>query len=295
MHLQILVIVAMAALGAAASAQEESQSHCEKSCGSVNITYPFGTGEGCYYSPEFNVTCNRSSSDPTLLLGSSNIVISNIGISTSELEIKALVADDCYNSSGFVRRKRTRLQLGSMRISTKNRFVAIGCDTHAYFIGARGNQNGSDGTGCISRCGSNSLITDGSCSGVGCCEIAVPEGMRSVRIRLSSYDNHTNITDFNPCSYGFFAEEGKFHFSANNLHDFQSVTRMPMLLDWEIGNLTCDVARKDVQKFLCKNNSTCDPNYTGPGYRCVCLDGYEGNPYVGCKGKCCCMFSFLAA
>ncbi|KAI3778652.1 hypothetical protein L2E82_08034 [Cichorium intybus] len=279
MHLQILfALVAMIALGAA-SAQEP---YCESSCGNVNITFPFGSGEGCYYSSDFLVTCDRSSVVPTPLLRNiSNLVISNMSTSMSELEIMMFIARDCYNISGSVRRERPWLRLGDIRISTKNRFVAIGCDTHAYFSGTRG--NASDGSGCISTCGSNSLIRNGSCSGVGCCEVAVPDAMSSFEITLSSYYNHTNITDFNPCSYAFFVEEGKFDFSSNNLRDFGSVQKMPMLLDWAIGNTTCDTAREDVDNFLCKENSICDEDYEGPGYRCRCNEGYEGNPYLGCK------------
>ncbi|KAI3778654.1 hypothetical protein L2E82_08036 [Cichorium intybus] len=286
MHFNILIaIAAMRALGAV-NAQEVS--NCERSCGNVNITYPFGSGVGCYYSSDFLVTCNRSSGTPIPFFGnsSSNIVISNMSTSKSELEIMMFVARDCYNSSGPAGWSRPSLWLKSMRISTKNKFVAIGCDTYAFFRARRG--SAYDGTGCISRCGSNSSITDGSCSGVGCCEVAVPEGMSAINITLSSYDNHTDMIDFNPCSYAFFVEEGKFNFFSNNLRDFRSTEKMPMLLDWAIGNSTCDIASKEVDNFLCKaeRNSRCDENYRGRGYRCRCHEGYEGNPYVGCNSKC---------
>ncbi|KAK9063849.1 hypothetical protein SSX86_017721 [Deinandra increscens subsp. villosa] len=279
MLLNILLVVAIAAALGAASAQSDWPK-CETSCGNLTITYPFGSGEGCYYSSDFLVTCNRSSGEPIPFFRTGNIVISNMSPSKSEIEVMMFVGRDCYNSSGLVRRTGTSLRLGSARISTKNRFVAIGCDTSAYFRGRRGNDpNVLDGTGCISRCDSNSLLTNGSCSGVGCCEVAVPEGLRTSNMTVRSFDNHANITDFNPCSYAFFVEQGKFNFSTTNFLDFQSVNKMPMLLDWAIGNQTCDQA-KDMDGFLCKGTSKCDQVYAGPGYRCSCLEGYEGNPYI---------------
>ncbi|KAM0047265.1 hypothetical protein Hdeb2414_s0009g00326391 [Helianthus debilis subsp. tardiflorus] len=69
----------------------------------------------------------------------------------------------------------------------------------------------------------NSPFTNGSCSGVGCCDVAVPEGMKSYdrsSTILGSFNNHENITDFNPCSYAFFVEEGKVNFSTTNLVNF---------------------------------------------------------------------------
>ncbi|KAK4432268.1 Wall-associated receptor kinase [Sesamum alatum] len=58
----------------------------------------------------------------------------------------------------------------------------------------------------------------------------------------------------------------------------------PCVLDWAIGNGTCEQAKKSAD-FACRGNSACADSDTGlGGYRCNCLEGYEGNPYVspGC-------------
>ncbi|XP_076882626.1 wall-associated receptor kinase 2-like [Bidens hawaiensis] len=284
MHLKILLVAIIAAFGAA-SAQDWP--NCRSSCGDVNITFPFGSGKGCYQSPEFLVTCDESSGEDIPYFGkkTSDLVITSISINMSEVEIMMFVGRDCYNSTGPIGRNRPFFTLGRLkefRVSTKNKFVAIGCDTRAFVSGRRWNESKDIGTGCISWCGRNNLIKNGSCSGVGCCEAAVPEELSSFNMRLRSYINHSNIWDFNPCSYGFLVAEGKFKFSTTYLDNFES-KKMPMLLDWAIGNVTCDEA-KGMDEFLCMGNSECDKNYTGPGYRCSCHAGYEGNPYV--EGDC---------
>ncbi|XP_076952667.1 wall-associated receptor kinase 2-like [Bidens hawaiensis] len=276
MQFKLLLAVA-AAIAAVVTASAQVGPACESSCGNVSITFPFGTSEGCYYNSDFLITCNLSSGEPIPYLGDGNIVITNMSTTKGVLEILTFVGRDCYNSTGRVTRNGPYLKLRDVRISPKNKFVAIGCDTYAYFDGRRGNE--SDGTGCISKCGRNSLLTNGSCTGVGCCEVAVPEGLKTFEMTIRSLNNRTNITDFSPCSFAFFVEEGKFNFSTTNLTDFQSVSKMPMLLDWSIGNLTCDEAKK-TDNFLCTGFSECDQDYGGPGYRCQCREGYDGNPYL---------------
>ncbi|GJZ48482.1 kinase RLK-Pelle-WAK family protein [Tanacetum coccineum] len=279
MCLQILfVLAALTSLGPAIA---QNESHCESSCGHVTINFPFGSGEGCYYSPDFLVTCNRSLDEPTPFYRDTNIPITNMYRDTSEMEVMVFVAKDCYDSFGKKIDDEsfdTSLELNNFRISTKNRFVAIGCDTYADITGTIGNDSVS--TGCSSTCGGNSHITNGSCSGVGCCQVPIPAGMSSYNLSAASFNNHTSISDFNPCSYALVVHEEKFNFSSNYLFDFRTVEYTPMLLDWAIGNETCDIASKDTDKFLCKGHSECDYNYTGPGYRCRCSEGYEGNPYI---------------
>ncbi|GFZ09867.1 hypothetical protein Acr_21g0004660 [Actinidia rufa] len=149
----------------------------------------------------------------------------------------------------------------------------------------KGSQGRKYTTGCLSLCDSIDNVINGSCSGIGCCQTIIPKEVRSYNIRVNSYDNHSSVWDFNPCSYSFVAEDNTYTFSSLDLADLQGRTSVPVVLDWAVGNETCAAARKNQTSFACKQNSKCYNFDNGPGYRCNCSDGYEGNPYLsnGCQ------------
>nr|POF00044.1 wall-associated receptor kinase 2 [Quercus suber] len=103
-------------------------------------------------------------------------------------------------------------------------------------------------------------------------------------MKVRSYDNHTDVWDFNPCGYAFVAERGRFDFSSAYLKNL-TYEELPMVLEWAIGNETCKEAAQNKTAFACKTNSYCQDLETTPGYRCKCERGYQGNPYLpdGCR------------
>ncbi|KAF5442549.1 hypothetical protein F2P56_035194 [Juglans regia] len=271
-------------IATAAAAPEIAKPNCQDRCGDVEIPYPFGTTEDCYLNDYFSIVCNESFSPPQTMIGN-NMVVTNISVH-GQLDILMYLAHQCFpNSSGILPYENIPfLRVPAFTIShTQNKFVAVGCDTYAFLNAFQNNEPFS--IGCTSTCRSMRNVFNGSCSGIGCCQVEIPKGLKNFSLEARSYDNHTTVQSFNPCSYAFVAKQGQFNFSSSYLQSLQNVLTNPMVLDWAIGNETCEYAQRK-SDYICEGNSTCyDPDNNGYGYRCKCEEGYDGNPYLphGCQ------------
>uniref|UniRef100_A0A2K1R4F8 Protein kinase domain-containing protein n=1 Tax=Populus trichocarpa TaxID=3694 RepID=A0A2K1R4F8_POPTR len=169
---------------------------------------------------------------------------------------------------------------------TLNVFTGIGCDTSAQVI----NKDRTYGAACLSICTENvSLLENNPCSGSGCCQTSIPRGLKSLNISTSSYNNHANVSDFNPCGFAFLVDR-----SSLKLSDWP-LSRKPkygndayatdVVIEWVVKNETCEKANK-TSAYACGSNANCTDS-ENQGYRCLCEKGFEGNPYLqdGCQDK----------
>ncbi|XP_059453791.1 putative wall-associated receptor kinase-like 16 [Corylus avellana] len=274
----------------AATATSQPDPNCNKTCGNLSIPYPFGTTEGCYLDSSFLITCNYTSAGtPTPFLRKGDLPVLNISLD-GELRILSSIARDCYNESGFfVNGTYSGFSLSKFRVSyTRNKFTAIGCATYAYISGEvdDGNSEVKNYTaGCTSVCDTFDSMDNGSCSGIGCCQTSIPEGLIDFTTAVGSFKNHSKVYRFNPCDFGFVVEEKAYNFSRFDLKSLQFRETFPVVLDWAVGNDTCPDAQKNLTSYACKAaHSECYNSTNGPGYRCKCSSGFLGNPYLpdGC-------------
>ncbi|VVB00948.1 unnamed protein product [Arabis nemorensis] len=251
---------------------------CADRCGNVKVEYPFGISSGCYYAGDnsFKLTCNETNNK--LIFGGNEVInISHSG----EIRVLNTRSYVCYNKQGKqIGRENRWSRLGNLTFSEKNRFIAVGCNTYAFL---NTNGVGNYSTGCMSTC-TSLRATNGSCSGGGCCQTSVPRGSNYFRVRPYSFSNHTSVYDFNPCSYAFLVEDGKFNFSSTqDLKNLRNITRFPVVLDWSIGKQTC---KQVGNASICRGNSICSDSVRGTGYICICKKGFDGNPYLSNENGC---------
>ncbi|KAF8765573.1 hypothetical protein HU200_008414 [Digitaria exilis] len=141
-------------------------------------------------------------------------------------------------------------------------------------------------------CPGVSRLADGSCAGVGCCQTAIPGGLNGYQVSFEEKFNTSGISSFSPCSYAVLVEAAAFEFRSKyvttNAFVADNGGQVPLVLDWAIGNKTCEEARRNVSAYACVSDSSecVDSKYgKGAGYLCNCSAGYEGNPYLlnGCQ------------
>ncbi|TYG78852.1 hypothetical protein ES288_D02G094200v1 [Gossypium darwinii] len=257
---------------------------CQSRGGDVIIPYPFGTGGDCNITEQFLITCNTSYIPNKAFLGNGNLEVINIS-TDGQLRIFSNASYDCYNTS-YRNWFYYRLQLYKFSINNnKNKFTAIGCDTYARVEGYLGQHYA---TGCLSLCNNITDVSNGSCSGIGCCQTSIPKGVMSYNITIESYENHVDVLPENPCSFAFVAENDNYIFSASDLRgsNFKD-KQFPVTVDWTIGTTSCKEAKMDTKNFACQENSNCVDSENNSGYFCKCFKGYEGNPYLpnGCQGS----------
>ncbi|KAK4490051.1 hypothetical protein RD792_000705 [Penstemon davidsonii] len=260
--------------------------NCTDKCGNISIPYPFGTTQDCNYQhPYFWVTCNQTSNPPKLFVWNSTIEISNISLD-GQLKLLQYISQDCYFQNGTRNTYNApfiRLPLYMTVNNTANRFTILGCDTYGFITGRRQNRNYE--TGCTAMCDALDDLEQGSCTGVGCCQTSIPKDVWEVNLTMRSYNNNSDVWAFNKCNYAFLVEESAFKFSPENLTNLDAVEKLPMVVDWAIGNGTCEDASANSSSYACKGlHSECYKPTNGYGYRCRCTVGYQGNPYLdeGC-------------
>ncbi|KAI3929093.1 hypothetical protein MKW92_028506, partial [Papaver armeniacum] len=278
---------------------EDAKAGCQAKCGNISIPYPFGItargenddtgGGGCSIQGVgygYNINCDTSYDPPKAFMGISNLEI--VGISETEIRIKDNISAICYNPSGVVVLNRTSvawdLSLTPFTFSnTKNRFFVVGCNSVGVITGSDNNRD-MFSSPCVSTCNTREEVKEGNCNGNGCCQNIIQKWMTMSIIGIARGFNTTYLS-FSPCSYAFLAAHEQFTFYASDLLDESKVRDIPVVLDWAIGNKTCEEAQKDADTFACQDNSYCNNSQNNLGYRCTCLEGHAGNPYLspGCK------------
>lgn len=255
---------------------------CPSYCGDVAIAYPFGTSPNCSLNENFQIRCNNFFNPPKPFLLNGNIDFTNISFD-GELQITNFVARDCFRKNKSEDQNQPALTLFELTISsTKNVFIVIGCDSYAYIQGYIEEQRYS--SGCMSLCDNSKYVKDGSCIGSGCCQIEIPRGLSQISFIAYSFYNHSNVSDFNPCTYAFLVDKSSFTFQRSYLERLPE--ELPVVLEWAVtGEGNCTEA-KGKGNYACKENSECHDHDNGSGYLCRCQKGYQGNPYLsnGCEG-----------
>ncbi|KAM7514805.1 hypothetical protein LguiA_004388 [Lonicera macranthoides] len=190
----------------------------------------------------------------------------------------------CYNSSGYINQNLSivwKIYSAKFRVSyTRNKFTAVGCDTAGYISGPNYT------TGCIAACDRVENTWNGSCTGIGCCESQIPRGVSNFSMDVVVMWNHSRVGRFSPCSFVFLAEERSYSFNSLDLWNLSGKDQFPIVLDWAVGSVECAVAKQNESSYACRSsNSECIESTNGPGYRCICSQGFRGNPYLdeGCQ------------
>ncbi|KAF2322350.1 hypothetical protein GH714_012621 [Hevea brasiliensis] len=135
-------------------------------------------------------TCNSTYSPPRLYFDT-GMHIEDLSVEEGTISVRTNEAFDCYNKSGKARSSDQiiRLREGPFRFSdTRNKFTAVGCDALAFMTDAEGTFL----SGCFSICNENNTMLEGSCSGIGCCQTAVPKGLKTLTLVMRS-EEKTNI------------------------------------------------------------------------------------------------------
>ncbi|KAI4297342.1 hypothetical protein L6164_037236 [Bauhinia variegata] len=130
--LLLLLVCSMIAIVAA-----QTKPGCNSTCGDLNIPYPFGTTEGCYYNNDekFKIDC-YSFANGTFMANSSggNSRVLNISTDDGELHGTTWVASLCFDSFGnpVSSDNMSSFWLGNFNIyNSKNKLYVVG-DKNGY-------------------------------------------------------------------------------------------------------------------------------------------------------------------
>ncbi|KAM0829076.1 hypothetical protein ACQ4PT_067104 [Festuca glaucescens] len=310
-------------LAAAASDEPQDQAQqgmmgrpgCRDKCGGMSIPFPFGMDKPGCFLPGFEVTCNTSSTPPRAFLAYNHddppyeviyqyafgnesrggedryqaVELFDISLDTSEVRVYGGVTSRCFTNETVGLRKGEYMRLdreGPFLLSPRDDLVGVGWSVQSsmsYQI-----KPYPDPLSCTSNSPFRVTAPNGSCSGLGCCQVALPPPWPNLPVIDTAVilDPDTNtFWETNPCSYGMVVERSWYNFSTEDLYGYEVLSKklargFPVVLDFAIRNGPCE---RD--GCLSGNSSCAKAPYDAAGYVCRCWEHYQGNPYIanGCQ------------
>ncbi|RLM79771.1 hypothetical protein C2845_PM12G06570 [Panicum miliaceum] len=312
---------------------------CPTSCGEVTVPYPFGVGPGCYLRV-FGLTCDTSHAPPRLSLGGGGDgALQVVGISLDNSTVRVHGPGMAMNNGSIAAREITvangtwggpawgLVDGGPYVLSPRNNEVVLsGCNLFVELLIA------GNSWWVINSCGSVCSAADdypgpdlpaepwwspspeqashrchNKCSGIGCCQAPIPNGIASYDVRLKAlgapWPHQITVQDNFSV---LIAEEGwlvdgNASYVASKAAAAAVSKTIPAVLAWVVtsgaldgppnssryGNATCPI---DLGSTECHSSySTCTSisRESSGGCICRCWDGYQGNPYLpdGCQGR----------
>ncbi|RWW75005.1 hypothetical protein BHE74_00017000 [Ensete ventricosum] len=64
-------------------------------------------------------------------------------------------------------------------------------------------------------CNEELSLVNGSCSGIGCCQTSIPNGLTDYTVSFDSNFNNSGVFNFSRCSYAVLLEANRFNFSSS--------------------------------------------------------------------------------
>ncbi|KAJ1685241.1 hypothetical protein LUZ63_016631 [Rhynchospora breviuscula] len=287
----LLLLLAASILSEAQLVQLLPKHGCQTQCGDIEVSYPFGIGKNCGRSEQFQLLCKKNNHGrlkpfvPGALVPSSDVELKSISLSEGLARVKNPVSRLCHNKRNYVGANFT--QTPFWLSNTRNRFMVIGSNIFSYII-LNGNTSRYK-AGCMALSLSEQSVVNGSCAGIGCCEATIPFRSRNYYTLFDETLAVVPVSSFNICQYAVLTEVDGFKFSTSYLTTPGSFEKdainLSVVLDWTIGSEKCKLAQRNMTSYACvSSHSACIDN-SGLGYRCSCVLGYQGNPYLpnGCQ------------
>ncbi|RZC93823.1 hypothetical protein C5167_029466 [Papaver somniferum] len=265
---------------------------CRDRCGNVSIPYPFGMdSSNCYLSIGFKIYCNSSYNPPVAFLISGHAdrpcKILELTQDYVRINISAPAICDLDNTTSITSKLIDPLTNSTapnffgtpFTISnTLNKFTVLGCNIFGVIsplqVSIFGDGSNFTSIGCATRCVSNeSIAIPSPCLGNGCCKVSIPDRLSNFIIKIEKISSGARVIQpffsRGPCVHAFLVEQG---YKVDDIVLSEDDTSVPQ-------------AQSNLSQYACGRNTDCFESYNSPGYRCKCLKGYEGNPYLpgGCQ------------